>query len=103
MTPFMPLSHLRWPLEPALYFVKNNRVVNETDKDSDNPAQNCDTDGDFEKLSRRSQPGFLSEFWLFFRSTKKWWLWPILIGILIISIFVLVGNSPLAPFFYPFL
>jgi len=58
---------------------------------------------DFEKLSTESQPGFLKEFWTFFRNNKKWWLWPILISLLLILVLVLIGNSPLAPFFYPFL
>ena len=58
---------------------------------------------DFEELSTESQPGFLKEFWSFFRNNKKWWLWPILISLLLVLVLVLIGNSPLAPFFYPFL
>ncbi len=57
----------------------------------------------FEDLLDHKQPGFLKEFWDFFCNNKKWWLWPILISLLLVLILVLIGNSPLAPFFYPFI
>ena len=62
-----------------------------------------DASSDFERMAGESQPGFLKEFWLFLRTNKKWWLSPILIILLLLLVLVLIGNSPLAPFFYPFL
>ncbi|MEC8691060.1 MAG: DUF5989 family protein [Verrucomicrobiota bacterium] len=60
-------------------------------------------DKSFENLLDDKQPGFLREFWHFFCNNKKWWLWPILISLLVVLVLVLIGNSPLAPFFYPFI
>ncbi len=77
--------------------MSTNPVAPEDKDPEDDPSK------DFEKLSSEAQPGFFKEFWLFFRSNKKWWLWPILISLLLILVLVLVGNSSLAPFFYPFL
>jgi len=44
---------------------------------------------------------FLKEFWLYLRVRKKWWLAPIIIILVLISILiVLVEGSALAPFIY---
>ena len=58
---------------------------------------------DFAQLADGEQPGFFAEFWLFLRTNKKWWLTPILIVLLLLAVLTLIGNSPLAPFFYPFM
>ena len=66
-------------------------------------ADEGETGTGFERMAEESQPGFLREFWLFLRTNKKWWLSPILVILLLLLVLVLIGNSPLAPFFYPFL
>jgi len=43
----------------------------------------------------------LAEFWAFMRVRKKWWLGPILIIMLMLSLLiVLTQGSALAPFIY---
>jgi hypothetical protein len=42
-----------------------------------------------------------SELWYFLRTSKKWWLGPILIFLLLISLLVVfTESSALAPFIY---
>jgi len=44
---------------------------------------------------------FLSEFWLFLRERKKYWLMPILIMMVIFGgLIVLTQGSAIAPFIY---
>jgi hypothetical protein len=44
---------------------------------------------------------FLVEFWLFLRSRKKFWLWPVMILLLLVGgVLVAVQGSPVAPFIY---
>ena len=43
------------------------------------------------------------EFWEFLKTSKKWWLAPIVIGLVLLgAILVFASNSPLAPFIYSF-
>ena len=44
---------------------------------------------------------FLKEFWEFIKTRKKYWLLPIMVALLIISIFVvLTEGTAVAPFIY---
>ena len=44
----------------------------------------------------------LGELGAFFRATKKWWLGPIVVFLLLLGlILVVAGGSVLAPFLYP--
>jgi len=48
-----------------------------------------------------SKISILKEFWAFMRVRKKWWLGPILLVMLLLSlIIVLTQGSALAPFIY---
>ncbi len=48
-----------------------------------------------------SKLSILVEFWDFMRVRKKWWLGPIILVLLILSLLiVLTPGSPLAPFIY---
>lgn len=42
----------------------------------------------------------MTEFWLFLRENKKWWLLPIVIAVLFLTGLVILGGSPAAPFIY---
>jgi hypothetical protein len=46
--------------------------------------------------------GLLKEFWLFIKEEKKWWLIPFIVVLLLVGVLVLVAESPVAPFIYPF-
>lgn len=44
---------------------------------------------------------FLKELWAYMRTRKKYWLIPILVGMVILGgLIVLAGGSPVAPFIY---
>ena len=48
-----------------------------------------------------SKLSILGEFWSFMRVRKKWWLGPILVVMLMLSLLiVLTQGSALAPFIY---
>ena len=44
--------------------------------------------------------GLLREFFDLLRYSNKWWLAPIIIGLLLASVVVMMGGSILAPFLY---
>jgi hypothetical protein len=47
-----------------------------------------------------SRPSLIREFWLFLKENKKWWLLPIILVILMLSVLVFLGGTPAAPFIY---
>lgn len=55
---------------------------------------------EFEQEASESAPGLLSEFWAFLKESKKWWLTPILLCLLLIGALVLLGGTAAAPFIY---
>ncbi|MDB4526792.1 DUF5989 family protein [bacterium] len=57
---------------------------------------------EFSEMAEDRQPGFLSEFWGFLRQNKKWWLTPILMVLFLLIVLVIISQTPLAPFIYPF-
>ena len=42
----------------------------------------------------------LGDFWAFLRATKKWWLAPILIVLILLGLLVLLSGTAAAPFIY---
>jgi len=57
-----------------------------------------------EELARHASGpdrGLLAEYWYFLRQCKKWWLLPILLGMLLIGGLIIAGGSSLAPLIYP--
>lgn len=45
-------------------------------------------------------PGFFAEFWDFLKSSKKWWMLPILLVFLILGILIVLAQTAAAPFIY---
>jgi hypothetical protein len=44
---------------------------------------------------------FITEFWRFLRKRKKYWLFPIILVLLLLGVFMLLAqSSALAPFIY---
>ena len=44
---------------------------------------------------------FLRDFWLFLKERKKWWLVPLMVLIVLITLLIVLGSSTaLAPFIY---
>ena len=58
---------------------------------------------EFERAaSEPAEASLFVELWDFMRDNKKWWLLPILLVLLVMAALVVLGNSALAPFIYPF-
>jgi hypothetical protein len=54
-----------------------------------------------EQLLQESRAhGFLFELWDFLRTSKKWWMLPILVVMLLFGLVLVAGNSAVAPFIY---
>jgi len=54
----------------------------------------------FEEHASRVKSGFISEFWIFLKENKKWWLLPILLAFLLMGALLLAGGTGAAPFIY---
>lgn len=56
---------------------------------------------DFEKAAaEEADRGLLREFWDFLRENKKWWLLPIFIVLLLVSLLIFLSGTGAAPFIY---
>jgi hypothetical protein len=40
------------------------------------------------------------DFWAFLRSTRKWWLAPVLVALILLGLLVLLSGTAAAPFIY---
>jgi len=57
--------------------------------------------GDLLSQADSPAPGFLAEFFLYLRQTRKWWLIPIVIILLLASALLFISSSAVGPFIYP--
>ena len=64
------------------------------DKQSDGAKDFAD------QAAAASRPGLVREFWDFLRDSKKWWLTPIIVCLLLFGALVLLGGTAAAPFIY---
>ena len=56
---------------------------------------------EFEKAALEQQDiGVFREFWYLLRQNKKWWLLPILVVLVVLSVLVLLSGTAAAPFIY---
>ena len=55
---------------------------------------------DFATVAGERPPGFLNEFWHFLRSNKKWWLTPIILTLMLVSILVVIAGAGGGPLIY---
>jgi hypothetical protein len=44
--------------------------------------------------------GLVADFWEYLAENKKWWLLPIIIGIVLLTLLVMVSSPALLPFIY---
>ena len=56
---------------------------------------------DFANAADEAQPGFFAEFLDFLLHNQKWWITPILVVLLLVSMLLIYGTGALAPFIYP--
>jgi hypothetical protein len=55
---------------------------------------------DFKQASLNGGGGLLSEFWHFLGQSKKWWLLPIVVIVLLFGVLVFLSGTAAAPFIY---
>ena len=55
---------------------------------------------DFLDEAGRKRGGLLGEFWAFLRQSKKWWMLPILLVLLVFGVLILLSGTAVAPFIY---
>ncbi len=53
-----------------------------------------------DQAAAASRPGLVREFCEFLRDSKKWWLTPIIVCLLLFGALVLLGGTAAAPFIY---
>ena len=61
---------------------------------------NDDPTEEFRQAGRQAPPGVVSEFFLFLRTNKKFWLLPLLSALLLLGLVALLGGTAAAPFIY---
>lgn len=47
-----------------------------------------------------SQKGFGGELWYFLRTSKKWWMLPLIISFLVMGVVLVLAKTAAAPFIY---
>ncbi len=55
---------------------------------------------DFASGAEQPDSGIVREFWDFLMCSKKWWLLPIIISLLVLGVLVMLSSSAAAPFIY---
>ena len=63
-------------------------------------SHNADSRDEFMQLARGHSSGVLREYIDLLRYTKKWWLTPIVIFLLLAGVIVVLGGTALAPLIY---
>ncbi|MCB9729739.1 MAG: hypothetical protein H6744_05545 [Deltaproteobacteria bacterium] len=65
------------------------------------PRRTPEDDDAFAEVAKSGgQQSFRAELWDYLRQTRKWWLTPILIVMVLIGVLLLVSSTPLSPFVY---
>ena len=67
---------------------------------SDKSPHTEDVAEELERLAEEPSLGVVREFVSFLRHNKRWWLIPILLGLLLLGFLLFAGSSPVAPFIY---
>lgn len=58
---------------------------------------------EFERLTRkagRARSGPLAEFWYFLGRSRKWWMAPILLMLLLVGTLLVMAGTAVGPFIY---
>lgn len=55
---------------------------------------------DFEREIASSRSNLTAEFWGFLKDNKKWWLLPIIVVFMFVSVLLVLGGTAAAPFIY---
>lgn len=71
--------------------------------DDRSEARGATDSGDFAALAKRAGQegeGPLREFWYFLNRTRKWWMAPVILALLLVGFILLTGGTALAPLIY---
>ena len=56
---------------------------------------------EFERLQQHAVTvGPIREFWYYLRHSRKWWMAPIIVSLLLVSGLIVLGGTSLAPLIY---
>jgi hypothetical protein len=55
---------------------------------------------DFKEAANQRQTGLMSEFLYFLKTSKKWWLLPIIVVLVGFGVLVFLSGTAAAPFIY---
>jgi hypothetical protein len=61
---------------------------------------NTDDVRDFERQAEQAQPNLLLETTQWLRHNRKWWLVPIVLGLLVAGVIIVLSGTAAAPFIY---
>jgi hypothetical protein len=68
---------------------------------ADNPQPpNNAPKSDFERQAEEAPPSLVAEFIDFLKTSKKWWLTPIVVVLLLIGFLIFLSGTAAAPFIY---
>ena len=84
------------PKKPAEQLIADGPVVRE----SHEAVSETDAVSEFESMNEEPQLSLPMEFVLFLRDNKKWWLTPILLVMLLITVFAWLSATGASPFIY---
>ena len=51
-------------------------------------------------LSEGRDPGLLSDLWDFMKTSRKWWMLPMILMLLLLSGLLVLSHTAVAPFIY---
>ena len=54
----------------------------------------------FDEADQQEQSSLLSELWQMVKENKKYWLIPLIVGLLIFGVLIMLGGTAVAPFIY---
>ena len=72
-------------------------TISGADKQETGPGRQAE----FQRESLEKRSGLIAEYLEFLGQSKKWWLLPVLILILLVGLLIFLGGTVLAPFIYP--
>lgn len=55
---------------------------------------------EFRELAEGKKASLVKEFWIYLKQNKKWWLIPIIVSLLLISVLIFLAGTGAAPFIY---
>ena len=65
-----------------------------------NRSESSDTNDQFARQAEQAPPGLLREYWHFLRYSKKWYMIPTIVLLLLLGLLVALSASGLMPFIY---